>query len=131
MSFQIKISSKRKSAITFISQVRKELKRAIFEGSNVGGPNQSEIAKLLEVNRSVVSRELNGSNDITAGRIAELAWALGREAHFELRVPIEQRGTNTPNAAPVRSISGTYYNTDEMGLHTPPSKTVVSTYQEA
>lgn len=85
MSFQIKISPQRAQAVYFLSAIRQAFKQAIVDGMKQGGPNQSEIARRLGVHKSVISRELNGAGDITAGRIAELAYALGLEAHIELR----------------------------------------------
>ena len=85
MSFQIKISPQRAQAVYFLPAIRQAFKQAIVDGMKQGGPNQSEIARRLGVHKSVISRELNGASDITAGRIAELAYALGLEAHIELR----------------------------------------------
>ncbi len=93
-SFQIAISPSRRAAGRFISRVRRSLQRALVEESEISGINQSRVADAIGVHRSVVSRELNGLQDITLGRVAELAWALGREIEFELVVPKILSGTN-------------------------------------
>jgi transcriptional regulator with XRE-family HTH domain len=50
---------------------------------------QAQIARSIGVNRSVINRELRGERDMTLGRVAEIAFALGRRAKLVLE-PIEQ-----------------------------------------
>ncbi len=95
-SFQIAISPSRRAAARFIARVRRALQTAVVEEGERSGVNQSEIARSIGVHRSVISRELNGRQDITLGRIAELAWALGREIEFELVEPKARDGSNAP-----------------------------------
>lgn len=97
-SFQIAISPSRRAAGRFISHVRRSLQRALVEEGEVGGINQSRVADAIGVHRSVISRELNGRQDITLGRVAELAWALGREVEFNLVRPEQAEGSNVPLA---------------------------------
>jgi hypothetical protein len=106
-SFQIAISPSRRAAGRFISRVRRSLQRALVEEGDLSGINQSRVANSIGVHRSVISRELNGTQDITLGRVAELAWALGREIEFDLVVPKVLAGTNalpTTNASPDPSV---------------------------
>lgn len=93
-SFQIAISPSRRAAGRFISRVRRSLQRALVEEGERQQINQSKIADAIGVHRSVISRELNGRQDITLGRVAELAWALGREIEFNLVEPKVRAGTN-------------------------------------
>ncbi|MFN0045599.1 MAG: helix-turn-helix domain-containing protein [Sphingorhabdus sp.] len=93
-SFQIAISPSRRAAGRFISRVRRSLQRALVEENELTGANQSGVAAAIGVHRSVISRELNGRQDITLGRIAEIAWALGREIEFELVRPEQRHGCN-------------------------------------
>lgn len=93
-SFQIAISPSRRAAGRFISRVRRSLQRALVEEGEMSGINQSRVADAIGVHRSVISRELNGRQDITLGRVAELAWALGREIEFDLVMPKILPGTN-------------------------------------
>lgn len=97
-SFQIGISPSRRAAARFVARVRRTLQRALYEEGERSGLNQSDIARSIEVHRSVISRELNGRQDITVGRIAELAWALGREVEFNLVRPEQAEGSNVPLA---------------------------------
>ncbi len=77
-SFQIAISPSRRAAGRFISRVRRALQTVLVEETARSGINQSRVAEAIGVHRSLISRELNGRQDITLGRVAELAWALGR-----------------------------------------------------
>jgi transcriptional regulator with XRE-family HTH domain len=99
-SFQIGISPSRRAAGRFISRVRRALQRAVVEEGERSGLNQSKIAQAIGVHRSVISRELNGRQDITLGRIAELAWAMGREIEFNLPRMEAELGVNTPMVVP-------------------------------
>ncbi len=99
-SFQIGISPSRRAAGRFVSRVRRALQRAVVEEGERNGTNQSKIADAIGVHRSVISRELNGRQDITLGRIAELAWAMGREIEFELVRPEVDARANFPVAVP-------------------------------
>ncbi len=84
MSFRITISPKDQAAGRFVSRVRRELQKALAEEAQKRGLSQSDLARALGVNRSVISRELRGHKDLTLSRVAELAWALGRRPVFEL-----------------------------------------------
>ncbi|WP_193749075.1 helix-turn-helix domain-containing protein [Sphingopyxis sp. C-1] len=99
-SFQIAISPSKRAAGRFISKVRRALQRALVEEQAASGINQSAVAKAIGVHRSVISRELNGRQDITLGRVAELAWSMGREIDFQLVKPEREAGLNAPLVKP-------------------------------
>jgi transcriptional regulator with XRE-family HTH domain len=90
-SFQIAISPSRRAAARFIARVRRALQTAVVEEGERNGITQSEIARSIGVHRSVISRELNGRQDITLGRIAG---AMGREIEFDLVEPKVIEGAN-------------------------------------
>jgi transcriptional regulator with XRE-family HTH domain len=94
MSFQIMISPSRRAAARFIERVRRELQKAFAEEKARTGLSQSEIARVLNVHRSVVNRELRGTKDLTLGRVAELAHAMGRKAVFALETAPERDRSN-------------------------------------
>jgi transcriptional regulator with XRE-family HTH domain len=121
-SFQIGIKPSRRAAGRFISRVRHVLQRALVEEGEISGLNQSKIADVIGVHRSVISRELNGRQDITLGRIAELAWAMGREIEFDLIRPEVEIGANVPlvvkSAALDTSHKGVTHTTHSMSVQT-------------
>jgi transcriptional regulator with XRE-family HTH domain len=87
MSFQISITPNRRVAGRFIAAVRRSIQKALVEERAKRGLTQADIARAIGVHRSVVNRELVGRKDITLGRVAELAWALGRIPKIELLEP--------------------------------------------
>ncbi len=103
-SFQIAISPSRRAAGRFISRVRRALQTVLVEETARSGINQSRVAEAIGVHRSLISRELNGRQDITLGRVAELAWALGREIEFDLLIPEQAAGANTKPLVPSAAV---------------------------
>jgi transcriptional regulator with XRE-family HTH domain len=83
-SFQITLSPSKRAAARFVNSVRRKLQKALVEESQKSGLTQTEIANTIGVHRSVINRELRGRKDITLGRVAELASAMGRRAELEL-----------------------------------------------
>lgn len=95
-SFQISVSPSRRAAARFVMQVRRAFQKALAEEARASGLTQAEIARRLSVHRSVISRELMGTKDITLGRVGELASAMGRQPTFELpRIGVVD-GSNAP-----------------------------------
>jgi plasmid maintenance system antidote protein VapI len=96
MSFQISIPPNRQAAARFVGSVRRALLKALMESKI----SQSDIARALGVHRSVIHRELKGYQDITLGRAAELAWALGKRATFA----IEEQAPDHSNMPRIDSV---------------------------
>ena len=93
-SFQLTISPSRRAATRFVNKVRRAIQQALVEEQNASGLTQSEIARRIGVHRSVINREIRGQKDLTLGRVAELAFALGRDPSFELINPQSTVGAN-------------------------------------
>jgi hypothetical protein len=111
-SFQITISPSRRAATRFVSKVRRSLQKALLEEERRTGLKQTDIARAIGVHRSVINRELRGTKDITLGRIAELAWAMGRKPVFELVEHSVQSGSNAKiDSAPISVASATTQGT--------------------
>ena len=104
-SFQLTISPSRRAATRFIHKVRRSIQKALLEEKLSIGLTQSEIARRIGVHRSVINREIRGQKDLTLGRVAELAYALGREPLFELKKPEVQPGANIRNVSTKTSAS--------------------------
>lgn len=96
MSFQISLSPTRRAAGRFIEEARRALQRALAEERQETGITQSDIANTIGVHRSVISRELRGDADMTLGRVAEIAEAMGREARIEIVKDVAFPGQNEP-----------------------------------
>jgi transcriptional regulator with XRE-family HTH domain len=86
------------------------IQTALMEEQKKNGITQSDIARELGIHRSVVSKELRGRKDITLGRVAEYAWALGREIEFGLPYPKIEHGDNKP--ANIGGVTKKYIETN-------------------
>jgi transcriptional regulator with XRE-family HTH domain len=95
-SFQITIIPSKRAAGRFISKVRRSIQKALAEEERETGISQSDIARAIGVNRSVVSREIRGHKDLTLSRVAEIAWALGRKPVFDLPKETRPKRSNLP-----------------------------------
>jgi len=76
----------RRAAAKFVAEIHREIQKA-YDEQAAYGVNQSKIADAIGVNRSVISKQMRGTADISSARIAELAWALGRKAKLTLEKP--------------------------------------------
>jgi transcriptional regulator with XRE-family HTH domain len=75
------------------------------------GLKKSDLARLLGVNRSVVSRMLNGTAPLELRTIGQLAWAMGRDPQFRLvKKKRRARGSNllSPANAPQPNFGPTF-----------------------
>jgi len=88
-SFQISPTPSRRAAARFVNKVRRAIQKALAEEKKKGGISQSDVAREIGIHRSVISREINGYSDISLGRVAEIAHALGRVPKFELADPVK------------------------------------------
>jgi hypothetical protein len=104
-SFQITLTPNKRAAGRFISRVRRAIQKALAEEEKKRGITQSDIARAIGINRSIISREIRGHKDMTLGRVAELAWALGRKPSFDLPEFVRPVGSNAPTQAPQISIN--------------------------
>lgn len=98
-SLRTLVKPNRRAAARFVGQVRRRILRALDERPDV---KRTEIADALDVHRSVITRQLNGTSDMSLGRVAELAWALGYEPRLEL-VDIGSQEAGNSSLAGVRT----------------------------
>jgi hypothetical protein len=105
MSLQISITPKQRAAGRFVSRVRRAIQKALAEEDADRGINQSDIARAIGVNRSVISREIRGHKDLSLSRVGEIAWALGRRPIITLESTAKQtKGANEPPAGMTEPI---------------------------
>jgi plasmid maintenance system antidote protein VapI len=93
-SLQLLVDPSRRAAARYVGLVRRAVQQAYAEVHERTGLTQSEIARKLGVHRSVISRQLRGKEDLTIGRLGELAWAMGLRPKFELEKVERSDGTN-------------------------------------
>ncbi len=116
--YEFDIGEKDRCVSRFLGDVRSEIQQAFMTEKASRKLTQQQVATLLEVNRSVVNRQLTGVENLTCRRIAEFAWALGYEPEFHLRKVEVEAGTNDlPPKMPIPQ---------SMGLQTVPLTAVPS-----
>jgi transcriptional regulator with XRE-family HTH domain len=86
-SFQISLTPAKRVAGRFAATVRRELQKALAEERKARGLTQAAVAAELGVNRSVIHRQIIGHENMTIGRVGEIAGVLGREICFSLVCP--------------------------------------------
>lgn len=116
MSFQIAIAPNRKAAARFVGRVRRRLQKAFVDNPDI---KRSDVARFLDVNRSVITRQLSGHQDLSLGRVAEIAWALGYEPEFNLRRREPMEGDNKQQPVQIANIEQSF-------TPTPPSTTTAT-----
>lgn len=105
MSFQITITPSKRAAGRLITAVRRALQMIYVSEQKRRGLKQTDIARKMGVHRSVVNKLLHGRENLTLGKVGELAWAMGRKAVIsfpEVQVP---QGANEILAGPQVSYS--------------------------
>ncbi|WP_157799408.1 helix-turn-helix domain-containing protein [Qipengyuania seohaensis] len=103
MSFQISVTPKRRAAARFVTDVRRKLLQALADEPAI---SQSDLARALDVNRSVISKQLAGRDKMSLSRVAELAWALGYEPEFQLSKDAPDTSANWGREVVTASTSG-------------------------
>lgn len=103
-SFRLGIKPTRRAAARFVAKARRTLQQAVVRAAE-DGITQSDVAREIGVHRSLISRELNGEANISLGRFAEIAHALGGEPEIDIVFPADQAGRNAP-AKPARTTTG-------------------------
>jgi hypothetical protein len=99
-SFQISITPSKRVAARFVTSVRRAILEALEQENKKRGLKQTDLARAINVHRSVINRELRGMKDMTIGRVGELSWALGRRPHFSLPEMTVSAGSNLPSPQP-------------------------------
>lgn len=94
MSYQISLTPSKRVSGHFVAQVRRAIQKALAEEEKERNVTQSDIARAIGVNRSVISREIRGHKDLTLSCVAELAWAMGRKPSFALQKVDAPLGSN-------------------------------------
>ena len=78
------IGEKARKAARFIGHVRAELQKALVAEKKSRKLTQQQLAQAIGTNRSVINRQLMGTENLTLRGVAELGWALGWEPRFEM-----------------------------------------------
>jgi hypothetical protein len=77
MPFLKRPSPRRRVFLSLIGDIERDLRMAFSRWAKENNETQAGLAKILDVNRSVVHRRLTGRANLTIETIADMAWALG------------------------------------------------------
>lgn len=91
-SFDLDLTEKELSGAEHISAVGRELISAFMRKVKEEGLKKQEVADLLEVDKSVVSRMLRGDANLTLRSVGEICWALGVRPVFSCDAGISKQG---------------------------------------
>lgn len=88
MVFKIDIPPIERAEARFVREVGRNLRKALARADEKARErgerfNQATLARECEIDRSVISRQLNGMNDMRLSTLARLAYAMG----FHLEAP--------------------------------------------
>lgn len=84
-SFELEIDEKSQVGSQFMAKVAYEIRRALIEEKKSRKITQQAIAEKIGSSRAVINRQVQGLENLSARRVAELLWAIGWEPHFEAR----------------------------------------------
>lgn len=85
MSFKLTLSLKDRATGRFMSRVHRALAKVVAEAKAEKGLSQQQIAEAMGVDKSVVSRILNGESNLTLKTIGDISWALGIKPEFTFK----------------------------------------------
>ena len=94
-SFSFDISEKDLAGAQFISKASRRLIAAFVQKMRTEKLTKQQIADLLEVDKSTVSRMLRGNSNLTLRTIGELAWAMDVDPDLALQ-PFDGKPANQP-----------------------------------
>lgn len=77
MSFSLKISAKDQATGRFKSRVNRALVKAVVKAKKHRNVTQSQIADKMGVDKSTLSRIINGRGNLTLKTIGDISWVLG------------------------------------------------------
>jgi len=97
-SFVFDIGDRSRRVSRVLGKLRSDLQTAFVTEKKTRKITQQEIAKSLNVNRSVVNRQLIGKENLTVKSAVELAWAMGWETKIEVYKPDNSISSNEVTA---------------------------------
>ena len=93
-SFVFDIGERSRKVSRTLGKLRSDLQAAFIAERKSRKLTQQAVATTLNVNRSVVNRQLTGIENLTVKSAVELAWAMGWETKIEVYKPSATPGQN-------------------------------------
>lgn len=126
MSYSLKISLKDRATGRFKSRVNRRLLNAILSAKEKQGLTQSQIAELMDVDKSTVSKILNGKGNLTLKTIGDISWAVGiiPDIHFRDKEPaVKVDLSNSINIEPIQPTQNTIRKVNNFQYGAPKAET--------
>lgn len=95
ISYIFDIGERARKVGRFAASVREGLQYALFTEKGRRKLTQQQIASMIGVNRSVINRQVMGTENLTIRRVAELAWAIGWDVELIFHDPLLRQGNRT------------------------------------
>lgn len=121
-SHSFRIDKRRRTYVRLLGEVQHALTRALEEEHERRGLTMAEIARILGVSRSDISRKMRGERNMTLETLADLAYALDRPVRVSLPARTDKPGANDAVARPY--LSATLSNVGSVATKTSSSLTV-------
>ncbi len=96
-SSELTLGKRRRTYVRLIGEIRHALNQALAEENARRGLTRADIARLLGKNKSVITRKLTGTSNMTLETLADLAFALDRPVKVELPSRHAAVGSNLAN----------------------------------
>jgi len=96
-SSELTLGKRRRTYVRLIGEIRHALNQALAEENARRGLTRADIARLLGKNKSVITRKLTGTSNMTLETLADLAFALDRPVKVELPSRHAAVGSNQTN----------------------------------
>jgi hypothetical protein len=84
-SFELEIDEQSRIGSEFMARVVNEIRRAVASEKSSRKLTQQAIADKIGTSRAVINRQIQGLENLSSRRVAEILWAIGWEPHFEAR----------------------------------------------
>lgn len=91
-SYRFRTGGRQRKFVSLIGVVHSEIDRAFADWQAETGGTKSDLADKLGVHKSVLTRRLSGTANMTFKAVADLAWALDREVVFRMGTREELTG---------------------------------------
>jgi transcriptional regulator with XRE-family HTH domain len=93
-SSSLRLDPRRRTYVRLLGEVRHALRQALSEEYKTRGLTQDGIASVLGKSKSVISRKLAGTSNMTLETLADLAYALDRPVKVSVPSRVPNVGVN-------------------------------------
>ena len=93
-SSDIKLDKRRRTYVRMVGDILHALNQALVEEHEKRGLTRAGIARILEKDKSFVTRKLSGISNMTLETLADLAYALDRPVRINLPTQSTSGGSN-------------------------------------